>query len=53
MTPLTAAAASRPLVLDPAAEALLFTEARTANTFSDVPVDRLPRLDYDDVVLDV
>ncbi|WP_374216321.1 malonic semialdehyde reductase [Frankia sp. R82] len=28
------------LVLDPAARALLFTEARTANTFSDEPVSR-------------
>jgi 3-hydroxypropanoate dehydrogenase len=40
MTPLTAdtPAVSSPLVLDADAQALLFTEARTANTFSDAPV---------------
>jgi 3-hydroxypropanoate dehydrogenase len=40
MTPVTAdtPAASSPLVLDADAQALLFTEARTANTFSEAPV---------------
>ncbi len=39
MSPLTTDTPAAELVLDPAAQALLFTEARTANTFSDEPDD--------------
>jgi 3-hydroxypropanoate dehydrogenase len=38
MIPLTTDTPAAELVLDPAAQALLFTDARTANTFSDEPV---------------